>query len=558
MRNTGLIVVILLAVLSAGFLPGLAMAADTPKPAAAVAKTPAAKLDITISKETTYILGPINEDGTVNYLAYFNNKYSKGVTKDNNAFVLLLKAFGPSMIDEKVRGKVLKKLGIESLPAKGEYFIRWYDYVPTIEPKENAGIPVDYYKQFGKAGSGPWLAKDYPIIADWLKKNEKPLALLQKAAQRPRYFAPLMSPFAPEALVLEAFFFRFTMQCRYFAKAMACRAMLKYGSGDVTGAWADLAAVRKMGRHLYQGPFLIDYLIGRSVNETACDGMAKIAVSGKLTAKQAKRFLAENNTLPQPDIFPAITNERLFALDMILFIARGGSPDVFYLLDSPEEIAKKATLRPESKAAPLNMIDWDEILRTANCLYDRQMKIFRIANTSERKQAHEKFVKEMRKLSPDSEDTANHAPTDILGPQKKKSDRLKALIDKARKSKPRERKQITQEMTKILLAGAFDETYASYSRVITFHESGIMRDELVGVALALAAYKAEKGAYPQKLAELSPAYLKAIPADRFSGKPLIYKTRGKGYLLYSVGMNLKDDGGKKEGDNGDIIIEAKR
>ena len=58
--------------------------------------------------------------------------------------------------------------------------------------------------------------------------------------------------------------------------------------------------------------------------------------------------------------------------------------------------------------------------------------------------------------------------------------------------------------------------------------------------------------------ELSPDYLKEIPLDLFIDKPLHYEREGKGYLLYSVGMNLKDDGGsddrKKEHD--DIVVRV--
>ena len=66
----------------------------------------------------------------------------------------------------------------------------------------------------------------------------------------------------------------------------------------------------------------------------------------------------------------------------------------------------------------------------------------------------------------------------------------------------------------------------------------------VHVAFALAAYRSEHGRYPAKLDELAPKYIEAIPDDLYSGKPLIYRLEGKGYLLYSVGPDGKDDGGR--------------
>ena len=41
-----------------------------------------------------------------------------------------------------------------------------------------------------------------------------------------------------------------------------------------------------------------------------------------------------------------------------------------------------------------------------------------------------------------------------------------------------------------------------------------------------------------------PEYLAAIPADPFDGKPLRYKKAQKGYVIYSIGLDRQDDGGK--------------
>ena len=64
------------------------------------------------------------------------------------------------------------------------------------------------------------------------------------------------------------------------------------------------------------------------------------------------------------------------------------------------------------------------------------------------------------------------------------------------------------------------------------------------LAFALAAYRIDNGRYPPKLDLLAPKYVAAVPADLFSGKALIYHPSNGGYLLYSVGPNGKDDGGR--------------
>ena len=78
------------------------------------------------------------------------------------------------------------------------------------------------------------------------------------------------------------------------------------------------------------------------------------------------------------------------------------------------------------------------------------------------------------------------------------------------------------------------------------------------VGLALKRHKRAHGTYPTDLTTIDPAIMKDVPVDPFSGKPLIYRAeKGEGFVLYSVGENRKDDGGKPESGvgrrDGDIV-----
>src|SRR6516225_9670041 len=48
----------------------------------------------TISKETTYVTGPLDKDGYIDYAAALNERLGQGVTPENNANVLLWRAMG--------------------------------------------------------------------------------------------------------------------------------------------------------------------------------------------------------------------------------------------------------------------------------------------------------------------------------------------------------------------------------------------------------------------------------------------------------------------------------
>ena len=61
------------------------------------------------------------------------------------------------------------------------------------------------------------------------------------------------------------------------------------------------------------------------------------------------------------------------------------------------------------------------------------------------------------------------------------------------------------------------------------------------IMLGLITCKARYGAYPTNLAELRAKLGWKIEEDPFSGKDFTYKPQGAGFLLYSVGENLKDD-----------------
>jgi hypothetical protein len=63
------------------------------------------------------------------------------------------------------------------------------------------------------------------------------------------------------------------------------------------------------------------------------------------------------------------------------------------------------------------------------------------------------------------------------------------------------------------------------------------------IALALEAYMCEFGSYPQSLEQLRSRLGWKIELDPFSGRDFIYKRLPRGYLLYSIGPDLKDDGG---------------
>ena len=92
------------------------------------------------------------------------------------------------------------------------------------------------------------------------------------------------------------------------------------------------------------------------------------------------------------------------------------------------------------------------------------------------------------------------------------------------------------------LSGMIMPVYTRARRAADRAQAQIAGSEIV---LALEAYKDRYGGYPASLDELKARLGWAIPEDPFSGKDFIYRPQGNGFVFYSIGENLKDDGARK-------------
>jgi hypothetical protein len=71
------------------------------------------------------------------------------------------------------------------------------------------------------------------------------------------------------------------------------------------------------------------------------------------------------------------------------------------------------------------------------------------------------------------------------------------------------------------------------------------RRRLLMAAIALERYRGRHGGYPDTLQALIPELLQSPPIDFMDGQPLRYRLTDDGhFVLYSVGLNCIDDGGK--------------
>ncbi len=90
------------------------------------------------------------------------------------------------------------------------------------------------------------------------------------------------------------------------------------------------------------------------------------------------------------------------------------------------------------------------------------------------------------------------------------------------------------------------------------------RIRVMEAVLAVERYRrAHSEALPASLNELVPAFLDTVPQDPIDGQPLRFKKLPKGYVIYSIGSDGKDDGGtepnpKSSGAPADITFIVER
>jgi hypothetical protein len=86
---------------------------------------------------------------------------------------------------------------------------------------------------------------------------------------------------------------------------------------------------------------------------------------------------------------------------------------------------------------------------------------------------------------------------------------------------------------------------------------GDAKYRLAILAAAMTICRIKTGALPESIDKLSPEYIEIIPIDPFDGKPLrMARNSHGGAILYSVGPDLEDDGGKTMDKNriGDVVF----
>jgi lysophospholipase L1-like esterase len=470
----------------------------------------------TIGKDTTVVMGPLDKDGRVDYVTALNDRLQKGVTPDNNAVVLIWKAFGPHPEGATMPPEFFQRLGIPAPPEKGDYFVDLFDYLKTRLKVDTVKEADAIGKVMDQTSRHRWTAKQHPDVAGWLKDNENVLAVVMEATQRSHYYSPLIpvKKDKNDAGLLNALL-PGVQKCRGLAQALVTRAMLHLGEGRHDDAWQDLLTCHRLGRHVSHGGTLIESLVGIAINQMAAVADLALLDDAKPDAKQAKAYLADLQKLPpiKPVADLVDTGERFMFLDCVMMLDRQGLSYFEKLAHMPSGSIDPAVQKN------LDRINWDPAMRNGNRIFDRLAAGMRDKDSAARAKQLNEVDNDIKKIREDL----------------RASEIIKAFVDPD--TAPEELGRVLGDVLIPMLIPAAQRVQQAGDRLEQTQHN-------LEIAFALAAYQRENGMYPQKLEALTPKYLPSVPLDLFSGKALVYMPSEKGYLLYSVGMNGRDEQGR--------------
>ncbi len=445
------------------------------------AKAEPPKPKFQMGKDTTFITEPLDADGYLDYETALNERLRGKITPETNAVVLLWQAMGPKPYGKAMHADFYNWLGMKPPPEKGEYF----------------------------------QDTDDTDIAEWLKRNEKPLALVVQATQRQEYFNPVISrtPKGERGLMIASLQYS-AQKSRKFADALVKRAVIRTDAGQFDEAWKDLIAVHRLARLTSRGGCYLELLVGTAIDGVAAKADLVFLETTKPNAKQLAQYLLELQELPpMSSVAEKIDKmERFWFLDAMQSIRRNGVKSLEQFANGDENITTEKPDEVTDKG--LASFDWPMIFGIGNQKLDNLDKALRLPTYDERRKAALLVEANVQKLRDKVSDGFGFANT-----------------------------QEISERIGIIGIGVLMPAASKINRAAGQSEQTHQNLQL---AFALAAYRADNGKYPATLDLLAPKYLAKIPGDLFNDKSLIYKPNATGYVLYSVGENGKDDNGAND------------
>jgi hypothetical protein len=486
----------------------------TVKKAPTRAELLASKLKFT--REITRVTKHKTKAGLPDYAAAINEHFAAGVKPEENGAILLYEALGPKPEGTLMPEEFFERMGARRPPADRDYFQPFGRGLPAARARELIDT------EFNIAMTRPWSKDEFPEVYKWLQVNGRHVAKVIEGASRPKYFSPLIVPEVEAGGMsgLIATLLPGIQASRAVARFLMCRALLNIKAGNADAAWSDLMAMHRIGSMIAKGPTLIESLVGIAINQIAAQGDRIFLDQMEMTAGRLAKCRKDIAALPpMPDMIEQLDwCERMIYLDCVLLLGVGQT-EALGLAGARVPGADEGVLKTVLTRLAIVSVDWNTVMRTGNEMYDRLIVAMKKNTFKEREAA-------LTKVDEIIDQTREN--TSFAGFLK--------VVSETGSSRAAMSEMAANTMVALLLPAVRAVNGARERSAQTRHN--------LEVAFALAEWKLKNGSYPESLDKLVPQYLAKVPFDGFAGKPLIYRLEGEGFLIYSIGQNLQDEGGR--------------
>ncbi len=347
-------------------------------------------------------------------------------------------------------------------------------------------------------------------LKQWISDNSEAINLFEQASHRSYCW---WNRRAEDNIVLDVLLPELN-EMRSFARLLCWRAKLRAFDGDAGGAFDDLLTCYRAGRH-YKGPrFLIEQLVGITVQAMSAGTAMTILNNQQVESNLLKSFQAELEKLMAEDTFIMDLNaEKFLALDFIQRCYTNNGSGSGHMIPS----SVGAFPYFEFGGFENSVLNYSQFLAVALVSADR-------GNMS----------REFEKIYDTAQEWTYKTPWQL----REENVDLEMGMDKWSRLK-----QIQYWPVMVLLPAFVRASEIGHRSKIGF--------EALLTIVALLRYHQDNGQYPQNLAELIAGdYLKQLPMDSYSAQTLIYKRTDGDFIIYSVGPNFTDDGGTVAEDGG--------
>jgi hypothetical protein len=384
----------------------------------------------------------------------------------------------------------------------------------------------------------PWLSKDYPELAEWLKDHEKTITKLLEAPKIEKCMFKISDPENFEKQINR------NATMRKWAFLLISAANNDIAEGCIKEFLQKSIALLQMGNHLCQQSATTDFLVGMAIRAIALP--------------QFKKFIITDN----PEEIHLIAIEEAFGK-----VKHNWNSDLIKILEYDKQSIKKSFARYyeiNQKGKIRFSRDPDAQIRAR---WKQQLENNKIKE-QQIKESIESFVYPtcwQRKLI--------KAQTILLwfylpsSPEKSAEliDRIYQKYYQMTKpdfdwtKQPRELPTTSQFKFRLnlcrtieLLAGASDKLYYRTHKIHLRFSTDIRASQLIVV---LRYYKEKYGHWPKNLDAVKPFAPPEFFVDPMNGSSFVYKVMDDSFMLYSKGENNIDEGGEhrldRRGDGGD-------